>query len=69
MPGIRWAQERELTTTLGEEDEGGGRLADAYGTEASLQLDDNLFRRPSTDGNNNNNNNLLGGGGANSHFK
>ena len=45
MPGIKWAHERELTTTLGGEAEGGGRLADAYGTEASIQLDDSLFRR------------------------
>lgn len=46
MPGIKWAHERELTTTLGGEAEGGGRLAEAYGTEASIQLDESLFRRP-----------------------
>lgn len=58
MPGIRWAHERELATTLGEE-EGGGRLAGAYGMEASLQLDESLFHK-SDHGSVLGGNNLLG---------
>ena len=65
MTGIKWAHERELTTTLGGEAEGGGRLADAYGTEASLQLDDSLFRRPER-GNSFGRGNMFG---TESHFR
>lgn len=68
MPGIKWAHERELTQTLGGEAEGGGRLTETYGTEASLQLDESLFRKgPSDHGNQLGRNGLLGN--AESHFK
>ena len=43
MPRIRWANDAHLQSSLGREEDQGGRLDNAYGTEASLQIDDNLF--------------------------